>query len=109
MATIIPSIALGQGLQPAPVPANTAPQDLPTVIMNIINYILGLVGIIALAYFIYGGFRYITAGGNEDTIAEAKRILSSSIIGIIIIGVAAAVVNFVIGAITGNIGTGGTI
>lgn len=100
------SLALAQGLQPAPVPLNTAPQDLPTVIIGIINYILGMVGIIALAFFIYGGFRYITAGGNEDTLAEAKRTLSSALIGIIIIGVAAAVVNFVINAFTGNIGGG---
>lgn len=77
--------------------------------MNIINYILGIVGIVALAYFIYGGFRYITSGGNEDTIAEAKRILTGAIVGIIIIGVAAAVVNFVINAITGNLGGGGSI
>ena len=64
---LAPLVARAQeGLTGVPAPTGTAQGDLPEVILRIINSVLGLVGIIALAYLVYGGFMYITSGGNED-------------------------------------------
>lgn len=105
--SLLPVIALAQdGLVGTPVPTGTAQGDLATVILNLINYVLAIVGVVALAYLIYGGFRYITSAGNEETIDEAKRIIFNAIIGIVVIGVAAALVNFVIRGIGGNVPAG---
>lgn len=74
-------------------------RDLPSTILGIINYVLILVSVLALAFLVYGGFRYITSRGDESEVEAAKGIITNAVIGIVVIGVAAAVVNFVIGGI----------
>lgn len=81
--------------------------DLPKLIANIIRAGLGLVGTVALAFFIYGGFMYITSGGDEKQIEQGKKIMVYAIIGILAIGLSYAVVTFVIGAFGG--GTPGVV
>ena len=103
---LLPVAAMAQGLIGTPVPVGTARGDLATVILNLVNYVLAIVGVIALAYLVYGGFRYITSAGNEETIGEAKLIIFNAILGIVVIGVAAALVNFVIRGIGGNVPAG---
>ena len=46
------------------------------------NYLLGLVGSIALLFLIIAGVMYMTAGGSEEKITTAKRILTGAIIGL---------------------------
>lgn len=74
-------------------------RSLPDTIMVIINYALTIVGVIALAYIVYGGFLYITAHGDSNQVDTAKNIIVYAVIGIVVIGVAAAIVNFVVGAV----------
>lgn len=105
LVTLLPSIAMAQLTGVAP-PAGTARGDLSSVILNVINYVLGFVGVVALAYLIYGGFRYITSGGNEESITVAKDTIINAIIGIIVIGVSAALVNFVVRAVGGAVPAG---
>lgn len=105
LVVTLPGVAMAQ-LTGAPVPPGTARGDLASVILNIINYVLAIVGVIALAYLIYGGFRYITSGGSEDAIEDAKRIIINAVIGIIVIGVSAALVNFVVRAVGGAVPAG---
>jgi len=105
LAMLLPSVAMAQ-LVGTPVPPGTARGDLASVILNIINYVLAIVGVVALAYLIYGGFRYITSGGNESVIEEAKGIIINAIIGIVVIGVSAAIVNFVVRGVGGNVPAG---
>lgn len=73
--------------------------EAESFIQNIINIALGLVGIIALIFLIFGGFQYITSAGDEQKAEHAKRIILYAIVGLIVIGLAAATVNFVITAI----------
>lgn len=74
-------------------------RDLPATIIGIINFVLILVGVLALAFLVYGGFRYITSRGEEDDVQVAKDTIVYAVIGIVVVGIAAAVVNFVIGGI----------
>jgi hypothetical protein len=62
----------------------------------IANIALSFVGIIASAYLIYAGFRWITARGNEEQITEAKGTIKSSIIGLVVVFISYVVVNFVV-------------
>ena len=57
---------------------------------------LGFVGLIALAVIIWGGFLYITAAGDEQKAAKAKQLLIYAVIGLVLIMLAAVVVNLVI-------------
>lgn len=75
--------------------------DLVNVAVDIINFLLGLVGIIFLILVIYAGFLWMTAGGNEDQVSKAKKLIINSVIGIVIIVAAYAFTNFVLRAILG--------
>lgn len=76
--------------------------DLKDTVINIINWVLGLLGIVAVIMVLYGGFQWLTAGGSEDKVASAKKILQSAVIGLIIILLAWAIVNYVLST-AGNV------
>lgn len=59
--------------------------DLPKVIGKVINALMGVIGAIALLVFVYGGFVWMTAAGNETKIAQGKKILLWASIALIII------------------------
>lgn len=91
------------GVTPQNMPEDTGlfTGTLSEALTSIINAALTLVGVIALGTMVYGGFRWMTAAGNDNQIDEAKRILTASVIGLIIIIISWAVVNFVITAVNG--------
>lgn len=65
------------------------------IVVNVIIYVLGFVGLFFLIMVIYSGIQWISAGGNEDTITKAKTRLKNSIIGFAIIVLAYALTVFV--------------
>jgi amino acid transporter len=71
-------------------------RDIREGVMEIINVLLGFLGIIAIIIILWGGFRWMTAGGNEEKVGEAKKIITAGIIGLIIIFVSYAIAAFVI-------------
>jgi len=56
--------------------------SIPDIAEGMLNYLLGLVGSIALLFLIIAGVMYMTAGGSEEKITTAKRILTGAIIGL---------------------------
>ncbi len=76
--------------------ANT---ELPTIIAEIINWILGFLGILLVIYLVYGGFKWMTAEGESSKVDEAKQIIKNAIIGLIIIFASYAIANFVVDAL----------
>jgi len=48
---------------------------------NIINLVLGFLGLIAVIIILIGGFKWMTAGGNEEKVGEAKKLLIAGLIG----------------------------
>jgi Zn-dependent protease with chaperone function len=64
--------------------------------VKIINVALGFLGIIAVIIVLYGGFMWMTAGGNEERITKAKQILTAGVIGLVIIIMAWAIARFVV-------------
>lgn len=75
-------------------------EDIRTTISGVIRSFMGLLGLVAVIIILLGGFKWMTAGGSEDKVAEAKKLIISGIIGLIIIMSAFAIATFVIGAIT---------
>jgi hypothetical protein len=76
-------------------PSATAQGTLGQNITTIINFFLGLLGLISVAFLIYAGVLMVTAGGNEEQVGKAKKIITYAVIGIIIILLAYTVVQFV--------------
>lgn len=91
------------GVTPQNMPEDTGlfTGTLSEALTGIINAALTLVGVIALGTMVYGGFRWMTAAGSEEQVGEAKKILTAGVIGLIIIIISWAIVNFVITAVNG--------
>ncbi len=68
--------------------------DLTVVIQNMMNWVTGFIFLIATIYGIYGGYLYLTAGGEEDQTKKAKTIFKQVAIGILIIFMAYSIVSF---------------
>src|SRR5580765_4206493 len=69
--------------------------DLKTTVINILQLVLGLLALIAVIMIIIGGFTWLTAGGNEEKVDKAKKIISAAVVGLIIVLLAWAIVIFV--------------
>lgn len=103
-----PVIVFGQGFGQTPVALNvTPPSTSGGTILNIFNYVLGFIGTVIVAYLLYGVFRYLTAEGNEDQLKESKSTMLGALISLFAIGLSVALINFIIGALSGNLGNGG--
>lgn len=98
----MPALTFAQGLSGSPRFAGTVGSDLISGVTNIINFLLILAGLVAAIYIIYGGVRYIISRGDENEAEAAKNTILFAVIGLIVIGFAAAIVNFVITAIRGS-------
>jgi hypothetical protein len=70
--------------------------DLKSAIGELINVALGFLGIVAVIIILFGGFKWMTAGGNDEKVAEAKRLIIAGIIGLAIILSAYAITKFVL-------------
>lgn len=71
-------------------------RDVIVLVNIIIKAALGLAGVVALIYLIYSGYLYMTSMGNPDALSSAKSKLTNTILGLIIIILAYAVVSLIV-------------
>ena len=76
-------------------PTVATQQELGTSITTVINYFLGLLGLIAVAFLIYAGILMVTAGGNDEQVTKARKIIMYAVVGIVIILLSWTIVTFV--------------
>jgi len=93
-----PSGAGGGGTVTLTNPIGTT--DIPTLLGKVINSVMGVIGSLALAMFIYGGAVWMLSGGNQEQVTKGKNILIWAAVGIVIIFSAYALVKLVLKAVT---------
>ncbi|MDD2807268.1 MAG: hypothetical protein PHW95_01955 [Patescibacteria group bacterium] len=93
--TVMPALALETGINYGTY-TGLGTKDLREGIMNVVNVLLGFLGILAIIIILWGGFRWLTSGGSEEKVGEAKKIITAGIIGLVIIFVSFAIASFVI-------------
>ena len=76
--------------------------DPRIIIGNVIKALLSVTGSLALAVFIFGGFTWVTSAGSQEKIKKGKDMILWAALGLFIIFASYAMVNFVIGAVTGG-------
>ena len=59
--------------------------DPRSMTMSVIRIAMGFLGTLFLVLTIYAGFLWMTAGGAEENIEKAKKLLFRSVLGLIII------------------------
>lgn len=109
-ASLAPAVALGSafgptsdaatGLGQAGVSAGlTTSTNLPQLIGNVISIVLGLTGVILVAFLVYYGWLWFTSAGEKDNVEKAQTGLKNTIIGLILVAAAYPIANFVINTV----------
>jgi cytochrome bd-type quinol oxidase subunit 2 len=83
----------------------TGSSNLNNVITDIVNIFSVVVGIVSVIMIIYGGFRYVTSGGDSGNVSSAKNTIIYAVIGLVVVALAQFIVQFVLDKVT-SIGTG---
>lgn len=68
-------------------------QNLAKTITNAFSVVIGAAAVIMI---LFGGFRYITSGGDSGRVGSAKNTLIYAIVGLIIVALAQVIVHYVI-------------
>lgn len=75
----VPAIAQDLGHDPATF------RDLEEYIRRILNRVTSLGLIAVFVMFLWGGFKYLTAGGNPETNQAAQKILTYAVLGLVLL------------------------
>ena len=75
-------------------------KSLMSNVNMLINVFTSVMGFLAVAMIIYGGFMLLTAQGDPARIKRGKDVVLYSVIGLILVMLAYAIVNFVMTNVT---------
>ncbi len=59
-------------------------RDLADYLGIVYQYLVGIAGVVAVALIMWGGLKWIFAGGDSGKITEAKKTISNAVIGLIL-------------------------
>lgn len=65
-------------------PIDTAPRVV-SILTNILNFLLSVVGIVAIIGIVIGGAIYFFAAGDMSRIEQAKKVILASVIGLVVV------------------------
>jgi len=102
-ALTLPIVAFAQ-FQP-PVGTNLPSGRISDIVMQVMYWLLLLVGAIGVIGFAIAGILYLTAAGDEDRIEIAKRAMLYSIVGVIVALLGLVILRAVSSMLTGNSST----
>ena len=77
-----------------------ADTSLPALIGLIIHVFLGILGVVFLVLVIYGGWLWMTAGGDGEKVDQAKKIFINATVGLIIILASYAITSYIVNLLT---------
>ena len=72
------------------------------LISAVLRVAIGLIGVLAVASFVYGGILYMTSGGSDEQSSKAKKVLGYAVMGLIVSILSYVIVSTVINIISGN-------
>ena len=81
--------------------AMLAVNDLPTIVSNLRNWVMGLLAALATLFLTIGGVRYLMAGGEPSEVDRAEASFRSALVGYVLAVIAPAVLT-VLWSITGG-------
>ena len=59
--------------------------QIESFIKSVINVAITLAGLVAVGFFVWGGFGYITSSGNPENLDRSKRTVLYSAVGLAIV------------------------
>lgn len=82
-----------------PSDTDSGTQKIQSIVTTVVNIFSIVVGIVAVIMVIWGGFKYITSGGDQSNVTSAKQTIMYAIIGLVIVALAQFLVQFVLGRV----------
>ncbi|MEK7452341.1 MAG: hypothetical protein AAB664_03300, partial [Patescibacteria group bacterium] len=79
------------------------------LIARIIRVILGVLGIVMVIFILYGGFLYFLSGGDGEKVKKAKKVITSTIIGLVIVLTSYSLASFILNKLLGALLGPGTV
>lgn len=76
--------------------------NINNLITDIVNVFSAVVGIISVIMIIFGGFQYITSGGDSGKVSTAKTTIIYAIVGLVVVAFAQFIVQFVLNKVVGT-------
>lgn len=73
--------------------------DIWLIVAAVIDILLRIAALVAVAFVIYGGFSYITSQGEPDKTSQARGTIISALVGLVIAVMAAIIVGFIASSI----------
>ncbi len=74
---------------------------VPELVGNIIRIVLGLVGVLFLALFMYGGVMWMISGGEQKKVKAAQDTIKNAVLGLCAIVFSYTIVLFVVETVLG--------
>lgn len=75
-------------------PTDSTPSDIPLILLAVVDDLLRLAGIIAVAFVLVGAIQYVTSQGNPEDTAKAQSTVINALIGLAVAIVAVGFVSF---------------
>ncbi len=72
-------------------------RTIPQILGGVVRAALGFVGAVFLLFFVWGGFLWMTSGGDTERVKKARASLLNALIGILIVFFSYVLVNAIIG------------
>ena len=67
-----------------------------SIAKTVVNIFSLVVGVISVIMIIYAGFRYVTSGGDSNSVGSAKNTLIYALVGLFIVAIAQLIVHYVL-------------
>ena len=75
--------------------------DIPGVLLAVIDDLLRVAGLVAVAFIIVGSFQFVASRGNSERAAQAQGTVISALTGLAVALVAVAFISFIGSRLTG--------
>jgi hypothetical protein len=89
------STLLAQGDITVPQPATVKITDVGKLISGLIGIAMLLAALAVFVYLVWGGFEWITSGGDKAAVENARNKITAALIGLVIVASAWAIMRII--------------
>ena len=69
--------------------------NFETTVIKLTQWVLSLLGLVGVVMMIAGGYIYLTAGGNEEKVNQARSLIKNALVGLVLVLLSYAIASFV--------------
>ena len=84
------------GINAATTDSNNKTASAGSVVSQVVNILMFIIGAVSVIMIIWGGFKYVTSGGDSSGVTAAKNTILYAVIGLIVAVLSLVIVNFVL-------------